>query len=41
MNLNGIAVIPKSPLTVLNNIMQAVLPWDLLLRNIHGKNTVL
>lgn len=28
MNLNGIAVIPKSPLTVLNNIMQSVLQWE-------------
>lgn len=28
MNLNGVAVIPKSPLTVLNNILQSVFQWD-------------
>lgn len=41
MSLNGIAVIPKSPLTVLNSIMHTVPQWVLLLRNIHSKNTVL
>lgn len=31
MSLSGIEVVPKSPLTALNNIIQEVL-WDLLLK---------